>query len=277
MRKRFYASWSATALSCALAACILTLSGEGVAASRTGVPTSSDTEPGPTAPLRYDGHFGGLRVADIELTLGDSGAAYDTRMIIDAEGVIGWFYTWHGELRASGTLDDDQGPRPQAFRRSWQDSEDQGATVVTYDDSGVAQGIEDGEPQDKVPETLRSDVLDPLATLMAMRRMVLDDRRGDARFPVYDGKRRLDLRADIGAAKTVDLRGRTVSVVPVSAAIEPRAGFSDRQRDGWRATRLHVLFSDDARALPVQIRVDSPVGTAVMNLSCPTGDTATCA
>lgn len=222
-----------------------------------------------TAPLHYDGHFGGLRVADIVLTLDTDGNRYKSLMEIDARGVVGLFYTWHGELRASGALADRSRPRPHNFSRSWEDTEDKGATIITYDDAtGLAQGIEDGQPQQQVPQALRRGVLDPLAALIALRRLALLEQTGPAVFPVYDGKRRLDLQADFGAPKTVELSGTPRRVIPVEATIDPRAGFSRRQEDGWRATTLHILFSADDEALPVQIRIHSPVGVAVMTLSC---------
>lgn len=236
-------------------------------------PTASQTT-GPKAdleagPLRYDGYFGGLRVADVTLTLDSDTQAYETHMEIEARGVLGWFYTWRGELQAAGTLRGDRTPAPRSFVRSWEDETDKGATIITYDpDSGIAQGVEDGDPQEQVPARLRHDVVDPLATLVAMRRMALDNRSGAVQFPVYDGKRRLDLHATLREPVQVDITGTVVRAIPVEATIEPVAGFSDRQRDGWRQTTLHVLFSADDRALPLQIRVHSPVGTAVMNLSC---------
>lgn len=269
MRSRLRSPWWGVGLSCALVAATATAPTSGFAAAgEAAAATATLPAELATGPLHYDGHFGGLRVADVTLSLAGGEASYETRMEIDARGVLGWFYTWHGELRASGALAHGRKPEPRSFVRSWEDTSDQGATVITYDDSGVALGIEDGQPQDQVPPHLRRNVLDPLAALVEMRRLVLLDRMGPARFPIYDGKRRLDLLAEIGAPKTVDLRGVSVEVVPVRAAIEPQAGFSDRQREGWQASTLYVLFTDDDRALPVQIRVHSPVGTAVMSLSC---------
>jgi hypothetical protein len=229
----------------------------------------ADTPPPATGDLRYDGYFGGLRIADVTLSLNGDGGGYDVHMAIDARGVMGWLYTWHGELAARGRRGEGDRIAPQSFSRAWRDSEDGGRTVVDYDaETGLALGIEDGEPQKQVPDALRRNVLDPLATLAELRRMVLENRHGPATFPVYDGKRRLDLRAELQGARTVEVRGAAVDVAPIAATIEPVAGFSDRQRDGWRQTTLHVLFSTDDKAVPIQIRVHSPVGTAVMTLSC---------
>lgn len=262
-RGLFRVMWGA-ALLFASAGTALGVAGDDGAAVRGTVETA------PTAgPLHYDGHFGGFRVADITLTLDGGSGTYATRMDIDARGVVGWLYTWHGTLQSAGRLADDRRPQPRSFSRAWKDTRQEGTTVIAFDpQTGEAQGIEDGEPQDQVPAHLRRNVVDPLAALVAMRRLVLLDRQGRAVFQVYDGKRRLDLHATLGEPRTTEIARTEVEVIEVATEIEPRAGFSDRQRDGWSKTRLHVLFSADDRALPVQIRVHSPVGTAIMTLSC---------
>lgn len=219
--------------------------------------------------IRYDGYFGGFKVADVSLRMDNGPTSYTSSMDITAKGVISMFYTWRGLLSAEGTVTPDGTLKPTAFLRQWDDTRDSGTVKIDYNtDTGLALGIEDGKPDDKVSESDRQDVIDPLAALVALQRHVQAGVSGPASLDVYDGKRRMIIAATFQPPRTVTIRDKAWRVISVEADIKPVSGFKDRQRKGWQESRLFVQFTSDGQALPVQIRLDTPVGIAILNVEC---------
>lgn len=225
-------------------------------------------EPPPVeaGPLSYRGAWGGLHVADMTLTLRGDEEAYQGDLVIATRGLLGWAFDWVGALHSRGDVGEAGDLRPLSFSRRFTEADGSGEVVIEYDSSGVAQGYEDGRPQNAVAPHLRRGTVDPLAALLALRQEVLAGRRGPKVMAVYDGKRRMDIRADIAAPRTTRLGGGDRAVVPVRAEIAPVAGFKPKQARGWAGSHLTVLFSDDGRAVPLRIDIESPVGTAVLTL-----------
>lgn len=219
--------------------------------------------------IHYDGYFGGLKVADVKLTLDTQPRSYDSTMDIVARGVIGWFYTWRGQISAQGTVASDGSLQPTGFIRQWNDPSKSGVVSIDFDPSSKqALGTEDGKPDDKVSAADRHDVIDPLSGLVAMQQQVLAGAKGPVALKVYDGKRRLDVTATIEPPRMIKVRDKEWRAIAMTATIDPVAGFKDRQRAGWKNSTLYVLFTDDGRALPIQIRIDSPAGAAILNVEC---------
>lgn len=254
------------ALACVILAAIA-LPAPGIATATSPTETATLDPPSVEAgPLRYRGAWGGLHVADVTLTLRGDDEAYQGDLDIATRGLLGWAFEWVGVLHSRGELTADAGLRPQSSTRRFTQSDDSGAVIIEYDATGLAQGFEDGQPQDGVAPDLRRGTVDPLAALLALRRHVQNGRQGMVSVPVYDGKRRLDLVASIEPPRLTRVADSERRVVPVRADITPVAGFKPSQARGWARSHLGVLFSADATAVPVRIQVESPVGTAVLTL-----------
>lgn len=225
----------------------------------------------PVEPWSYEGYLGGLRLADVVLSLADDHPErYDSTVTIQTRGLIGFFSSWYGEILAQGEVGEDT-LRPRVFQRSWVSSRRSGAIEITYDaETGLAEGFEDGTLNEDVSAELRHNTLDPLAALLAMRHHVQTaGAEGETiTLPVFDGKRRLDIQAQIGAPVDVTVRRAEHRVIPVEASVHPIAGFRPRQVETWAETKITVYFTPDAQALPLQIRVFSPAGTAILTLRC---------
>lgn len=235
--------------------------------------TASTASSRETGPLHYRGNWSGLHVADVTLRLQGTDDHYSGRLDIATRGILGWAYTWFGAVYAEGDVLDGPRLRPEWFHRSYVQGDDRGTVSVAYLDGGLALGIEDGKPLNDVAPTLRRGTVDPLAALVALRRHVAAGTLGRLTLPVFDGKRRLDLRAEIGLPRTTEVVRRSHRVVPVDADVVPVSGFNRRQKGSWEASRIRILFSADGRAVPVQITIDSPYGVAVLNLICSRGTT----
>jgi len=225
-----------------------------------------DPPPLDAGPLRYRGAWGGMHVADVTLTLRGDSEAYWGDMDINTRGLLGWAFDWMGVLHTRGAVTGDARLRPDAFERRFTQANDSGAVTIEYDSTGLAQGFEDGEPQNGVSPDLRRGTVDPLAALIALRQHILSGRSGIVTMPVFDGKRRIDVIATIEPARSVRVGRTDHQAVPVTATITPVAGFKPKQIRGWSSSALHVLFSADNHALPLRIQVDSMVGTAVLTL-----------
>lgn len=232
----------------------------------TALAPSMEPPPVDAGPLRYRGAWSGFHVADVTLTLRADEQVYWGDMDISTRGLLGWAFDWMGELHARGTVSDETGLRPTAYERRFSQSDETGAVVVEYDATGVAHGFEDGKPQRDVDPALRQNTIDPLAALIALRHHVQSGRLGMVTMPIYDGKRRMDVVATIDTPRTSRINRRDVQVIPVVADITPVAGFKAKQARGWSNSRLRVMFSADDQAVPLQIFVESPVGTAVLTL-----------
>jgi hypothetical protein len=187
-------------------------------------------------------------------------------MDINTRGLLGWAFDWMGVLHTRGSVTGDAKLRPDAFERRFTQANDSGAVIIEYDSTGLAQGFEDGEPQNGVSPDLRRGTIDPLAALIGLRQHVLNGHRGSVTMPVFDGKRRMDITATIEPERTVRVGRTDHQAVPVTATITPVAGFKPKQARGWSSSALRVLFSADAQALPLRIQVDSMAGTAVLTL-----------
>ena len=221
----------------------------------------------PATEIAYEARWTGFHIADVTIALDDRPDRYAATMRIRPVGILRSMSDFNATIEAEGRLEDHGATVPTAFRRAWKSTEKEGEVVVAYDPaSGIAQGIEDGKPQEKVGEALRRAVIDPLAILVAMRHALRAGKTGALLYPAFDGKRRFDLEGKVGAPFVSNIDDVLVPVIPMELTFKPIAGFNSVQRRGWRDAVFEVKFTDDARLVPYQIYLDTLLGRLVLTL-----------
>lgn len=181
--------------------------------------------------LRYDVRFGPLSILSMRTTIELGQETYRTRTLMQTEGVIGLLFPWRSDSITEGL----RGPlRPRRHTSAGRYRRQHRTVELRYrDDGSVETHIEpppDADGRDVVPPALQRATVDPLtASLAAMEQ----DCRGYV--PVFDGRRRYDLRLeDLGAA---DVPPSNAGVYAggarrCRAVLAPLGGF-------WRADAPH--------------------------------------
>lgn len=229
------------------------------------------------SPIAYTGYFSGFRVAGITLDLEHEAAAYHGSMEIDARGLLGVFLTWAGGVDANGTIAADGSLKPAAYSTHWADSQKHGKATVIFDPkTGDASSLWDGKPDTSTPPALLHNVLDPVSVVFALQKTVLSaGPHAPVTLPVYDGRRRADVHVTYGAPYVQALWDRQFKVIPVVTTFTPISGFNRYQQETWPKVKTTLLFADDAAAEPLQIKVEMPIGTAIMTITCAEDDPGT--
>ncbi|MBV9587146.1 MAG: DUF3108 domain-containing protein, partial [Alphaproteobacteria bacterium] len=123
----------------------------------------------------------------------------------------------------------------------------------------------------QLADEFRKNVLDPLSALTAIRQELRRGNRGTFTVPVYDGARRFDVIAKVLPKKDGD------HVLNLRLTLSPIAGFKGESSDDGdpeNAPRpVDVRISDDARLLPLSMRVSVAYMPLVVELtrSCESG------
>lgn len=133
-----------------------------------------------------------------------------------------------------------------------------------------------GDTSKKAPlaEAHRTNVLDPLSALAAIRHQLRQGRRGAFAVPVYDGARRFDVLVEVAPKSAVD------SGLHLSLTLKPIAGFkgeTSEDGDPDDAPRpVALTISDDARLMPLSMSVSVYYLPLVVELVRWCGDVAAC-
>jgi hypothetical protein len=184
--------------------------------------------------------------------------------------------------------------QPEEFHRAWATAQWGSIMVVTFDPIAHAVSSQErlfnpvtGEdiPFENLPwnrhkkaarppQTVgRIDALDPMAAFIAARDLIRQSWQTGGptgvgiRLSIFDGRHRYDVVIKRESAKDEDLHGVIHRVVPVTVKTEPTGGFEADMAKHTREGEGRVLFSADARFLPLQVIVANSLGTGVFNLT----------
>jgi hypothetical protein len=115
------------------------------------------------------------------------------------------------------------------------------------------RGADDTSRKPPLAERFRTNVLDPLSALTAIRVQLRRGSRGAFTIPVYDGARRFDVVARVLPARGGDRN------IHVELNLAPIAGFKGETSDDGdpdNAPRpVALTLTDDARLLPISVSV----------------------
>jgi hypothetical protein len=144
----------------------------------------------------YDGYLGGLWLAEVRLSLDARGGAYDAEATVTAQGLAAVFAPSAGVARARGRIEDGA-VAPASFEADGRFGAKPQKVAMRYDGPGPATLTADPplrvRSYDPAPETL-AGALDPLAAAVAALAPGPAEAACDRVMPVFDSRRRFDLR-----------------------------------------------------------------------------------
>lgn len=236
------------------------------------VPRAADAAPDAPLDLRYAMYWGGLHVADMRLVYDNGPAAYRSELSARTVGVAEWLAAYRGEARIEGLRNGTDSLQPEKY--TWRQESKQASHTadVTFDpetgDAREAESTKRGRSQRiEVPETMWSDVIDPLTAFLELREALAEvdvAERPRLTVNVFDGRRRYDIHAEVLGRSKARVGGRDVPALEVELTVDPIAGFNEGDREPWR---VHALLSDDDALVPIELRTLDETITGVVRLS----------
>jgi hypothetical protein len=217
----------------------------------------------------YQAYWAGLPAGEIRLGLREGAGLYRDKIAIRSTG-LPWLVTRFRGTAVSGGRDPGSRPVPSRYEALYdlRKRRDKRLSMV-FDNRGgrrvAERGAGDSSEKPPLAERFRSDVIDPLSVLTAIRDELRRGNRGSFAVSVYDGSRRFDVRARVLPAHAGD------RVLRLELTLAPLAGFkggSSDDGDPDDAPRpVTLTVSNDARLMPLTMRVSVYYLPLVVNLS----------
>ena len=238
--------------------------------------------------LAYDVRFAGLTVGQALFTIEESDVSYRTKVDMVSSGIIAVFADFRAiaEGRGAFKMNGFGQPVPVSFQREWSISDIASTMTITHDaDSGVAKKTDSyvnpntGEIIDpaeefewaqgrvEVPAGLRVDVFDPISAFVYARHRVTELNETQFSVPLYDGRRRYDMKVAVGESTPIQFAGDTVGSQVITLSFAPVFGFDAERAERLMETAATFYFSEDTRFLPYRVEVSTGRGSAIMELS----------
>jgi Protein of unknown function (DUF3108) len=201
--------------------------------------------------LRYEVHYGPLRLLSVHVSTAVDGTQYRSRSVMQTEGIVGAIYPWSSEsevlgVRTGGRL------QPHRHRAVGRYRNQERLVEIDYAGERVRSRIEpapEADDRTAVPEALQQATVDPLtASLHAAATGC------EGTIPVFDGRRRYDLR--LVALAPVELAATPARVYAgparrCRAQVEAKAGFwQSDPRDSEVPTYLDYWLAVPRPGLP---------------------------
>jgi hypothetical protein len=206
----------------------------------------------------YRASWAGLAAGEIRLSLHDEAAAYRDEIAIRSEGLARLMTHFRGTGVSTGRLVGGNLPAPSGYeaRYDLRKGRDRRLSMHFIARAGAIvaeRGPDDTSKKPPLAEALRSNVLDPLSALTAIRDTLRRGNRGTFAVPVYDGARRFDV-----IAKVLPKQGAE-PVLRLELTLKPIAGFKGETSDDGdpdNAPRpVALTLSDDQRLMPLTMSV----------------------
>lgn len=230
--------------------------------------------------LGYNVYVGGFHVFafDVDLTLNRS--EYAISASGGTKGVVGLFYDWSARIGAKGAFGHG-GLRPTRYD-VFTDDEGRAETMRLRFEAGGRYSIERKPPKRGKRKTLAPELtlgsVDPLSAILAAILALAEDGSCARTIPVFDGKRRYDLRfSHVGPSAVAPshlsiFRGPAVQCRFTMTRI---AGFTKKRRyakiwDDSKDNPFTVSFarlSDGGPPLPVRFENDLGLGLMIIHLA----------
>ncbi|MEM7223701.1 MAG: DUF3108 domain-containing protein [Pseudomonadota bacterium] len=226
-----------------------------------------------TLRLGYEVAWGNFTLAEAEVKYREDQTRYHLAGQGRTEGLLEWFFTWHGTAETEGLLEA-TGRRPLAHQSegTWNDSTR--STRVAWPGKGPptteTQPPPDLELVTPVPKDATAGTSDPFTAVLQLLDSLAETGRCEAEAKVWDGRRRYDLAvAHIGPETLVPDRPWAYGGPAVACALShQRIGGFWRDSEAPEATRRVVWAAEIApgRWALVRAEVDTSYGTVVARL-----------
>lgn len=243
-------------------------------AAAIGISVPATAEP---LSLRYSATWGGGTAADIRLFLDEADGKFVNRLDIETVGLARLLSGFRVRATSIGQVDaDDVAPsRFDAMYDSHKKRDKRINVNFTQIPEGTLaeEGPENTSKDPVIAADFRRDVLDPLSSITAVRRLIRE--RGlsrDRRFTlaVYDGKRRFDVEGMVESVEKIRWGKGTVETLALRLVLHPVAGFDGETEDGYKPDankrEVHVSVTNDERAIPLRLSVPIAYVPAVISL-----------
>jgi hypothetical protein len=228
----------------------------------------------------YQAYWAGLPAGDIRLVLRDDPTGYRDEIAIRSEGLAWLFTKFRGTATAEGRLAPDRMPSPSHYAAHYDLRKARGKRQTMQFVSRASavfadRGPDDASQRPQLAEQFRKNVVDPLSALTAIRHELRRGNRGSFTVPVYDGARRFDV-----IARVLPSKNNSERVLHLRLTLSPIAGFKGETSDDGdpeNAPRpVDVAISDDARLLPLSMRVSIAYLPLIVELTRPCDNGAAC-
>lgn len=206
----------------------------------------------------YQAYWAGMPAGQIRLTLHDEPAAYHAEIAVRSEGFPRLMTRFRGTAISDGRLSPAHLPAPLRYeaRYDLRKGRDRHLSMLfsTHAAASVAsRGPDDTSRKPPIAEQYRTNVLDPLSVVTAIRDELRHGNRGSFTIPVYDGARRFDVRVHV-----LPKRG-TEPILHLELTLSPIAGFKGETSDDGdpdTAPRpVALTISDNSRLMPLSMTV----------------------
>ncbi|HTV90998.1 MAG TPA: DUF3108 domain-containing protein [Stellaceae bacterium] len=205
----------------------------------------------------YQAYWAGLPAGEIWLQLHDGATVYRDTIDMRTEGLPRLLTRFSGTAVSEGR-DASTRPQPQQYeaRYALRKKHDR-RLVMRFDLRGGAviadRGPGDSSKKPPLPARFRTNVVDPLSALTAIRDVLRLGNRGPFSVPVYDGARRFDIVARVLPKQPGDAN------LQLRLTLMPVAGFKGESSDDGDpddAPRPALLtMTDDQRLMPLSFSV----------------------
>jgi Protein of unknown function (DUF3108) len=226
--------------------------------------------------LRYSATWGGGRAADIQLLLDENGPTFRNQLDIETVGLARLLSGFRARAISAGAAEAEIAPR--AFDAVYDSKRKRDKRIdlqfVERADGLLAEeGPNNTSTDPVIPEQFRRDVIDPLTSITAIRRLVrersIDPAKGFT-LAVYDGKHRFDVDGTVVSTETLRWGAERVQAINLRLLLRPVAGFDGESEDGYRpdanTRELQVTLTNDKRAIPIRMSVPIAYVPAVIVL-----------
>jgi hypothetical protein len=227
--------------------------------------------------LRYSATWGGGTAAEIRLLLDEADGKFINRLDIKTVGLARLLSGFRVRATSSGQADVDD-IAPDAFDAVYDSHRKRDKRInvnfVQLPDGSIAQeGPENTSKDPLIAAEFRRDVIDPLSSITAVRRLVREHTIGRGKgftLAVYDGKRRFDVEGTVESVEKMRWGKSTVEALSLRLILRPVAGFDGQSEDGYspdaNTREVHVSVTNDDRAIPLRLSVPIAYVPAVVSL-----------
>ena len=218
----------------------------------------------------------GIPVVRGRITATIDGRRYRATLSSRTVGIAERLFRDRRLVEVEGTMTE-TGPKPRRYRSSVRSKKENRTITMTYRPDGrIVTSIDPKESPSKrkpVPAGLQKDTLDPLSAMIAGTTLAAGEDRCGFGAPVFDGRRRMDIRLSFrGREQTpVPFPGVSRNAVKCEARVKRIAGFRPRAiRERPVPPPVEVWSVRHAEAglwIPVKMRVKAGLSTVIARIT----------
>jgi hypothetical protein len=217
--------------------------------------------------LSYDVHLSGIPLLSFEARAMVAPDRYTLRTYLFTYGVLDWLFRFRNESAADGTVAGGMlSPTRYTTIGQWRGSAR--SADLRYRDGEIEVAVEPdpaSDDRDPVPDALRRNTIDPLSAIVLVNLGNRPDGPCPATAPVFDGRRRYDMRLELVGAEVIEAGSAGTAAGPAIKcllSVEQIAGYP-KSRPRQTRPPSEIWFQrllDDSLWIPVRISGESFFG-----------------